>query len=231
MQTDQDSPTLALGAVLASVQRLNKVLIAGWAGRDKAGVQHHIDELQAIGVAPPSETPLFYEVSRDRLNRSGHIQEVGPNSGGEVELVLWRLGGVLYLGLGSDHTDRALESHSVALSKQICDKPVSDRVIALNDLACPLDDLTLRCNIFEDGDWIVYQHGGLNALIAPGDLLDMARARGAISTTDDLAMFCGTLPAIGGVRTPDRYHMTLEHPDGSVLVTLRYRVERLAARA
>lgn len=221
----------ALAEVLSSTATLSKVLIAGWAGRDKSGVQHHIDELAAIGVTPPSQTPLFYEVSRDRLNTSGHIQDVGPGGGGEVELVLWRLKGTLYLGLGSDHTDRVLESHSIALSKQICDKPVSHSVIKLDDVTCPLDDLTMRCEIFENGSWVTYQNGDLASLIPPLDLLALAQDRKAISAQDDLAMFCGTLPAIGGVRAADRYQMSLVHPHGHDLVDLHYSVERLPGMA
>ena len=33
---------------------VTSVVIAGWTGRNKEAVQHHIDELVAIGVAPPS---------------------------------------------------------------------------------------------------------------------------------------------------------------------------------
>jgi len=223
--------TYPLKDILPDVQSLAKVLIAGWSGRDKTGVQHHIDELAALGIAPPSQTPLFYEVSRDRLNWSGCLQEVGTDSGGEVELLLWRLEGALFIGLGSDHTDRALEAHSIALSKQICDKPVSDHVIALDTLTHPLDDLRLTCDIRENGRWTAYQAGGLNGLIPPLDLLSLAEQRGAIGATDNLAMFCGTLPAIGGVRPADEYRMALKHGQDQTLISLEYRVQRLAARA
>jgi hypothetical protein len=33
---------------------VNDLVIAGWTGRDTAGLQHHIDELKAVGVKPPS---------------------------------------------------------------------------------------------------------------------------------------------------------------------------------
>ncbi|MEL6483080.1 MAG: DUF2848 family protein, partial [Pseudomonadota bacterium] len=39
-----------------------RCLVAGWTGRDPAKVAHHIEELAAIGVAPPSTTPLYYRV-------------------------------------------------------------------------------------------------------------------------------------------------------------------------
>jgi hypothetical protein len=38
---------------------VNLLVIAGWTGRDTAGLQHHIDDLKALGVKPPSSVPLF----------------------------------------------------------------------------------------------------------------------------------------------------------------------------
>ena len=54
-------PTLHLqvaggGPLALDVQRL---IIAGWTGRDAAAVQHHIEELQALGVKPPATVPTF----------------------------------------------------------------------------------------------------------------------------------------------------------------------------
>ncbi len=38
---------------------LETLVIAGWAGRDEAAIQHHIHELAAIGVPPPSSVPVL----------------------------------------------------------------------------------------------------------------------------------------------------------------------------
>ena len=35
--------------------RFERLVIAGWAGRDEAGVRHHIAELAALGVRPPRQ--------------------------------------------------------------------------------------------------------------------------------------------------------------------------------
>ncbi len=32
--------------------------------------------------------------------------------------------GKRYLGIGSDHTDRKVETYNITVSKQMCDKPV-----------------------------------------------------------------------------------------------------------
>ena len=33
---------------------IDTLVIAGWTGRDVAALEHHIEELKAIGVQPPS---------------------------------------------------------------------------------------------------------------------------------------------------------------------------------
>ena len=222
---------MSLNRVLPAPESVSRVLVAGWAGRDPLAVAEHVRELAGLGVAPPSETPLFYEVSSDRISGRAEIQDVGAAGGGDVECVLWRGGDALYLGLGSDHTDRELEATSVAKSKQACDKPVSDRVIRYSDLDCPTDDLRMSCRIREGGEWALYQDGPLSELLAPLDLLGLAQARGVLAEREDVALFCGTLPAIGAVRPASGYRMALHHPDGRELVSLNYSVRRLRAMA
>ena len=61
---------------------------------------------------------------------------LGEDTSGEVEVVLLAFADGLWVGLGSDHTDRAMEAHGVALAKQLCRKPMAaglwrfDEVIA-----------------------------------------------------------------------------------------------------
>ena len=38
------------------------LIMAGWTGRDATAVEHHVAELAALGVAPPSAVPLFYRM-------------------------------------------------------------------------------------------------------------------------------------------------------------------------
>ena len=46
---------------------INDLVIAGWTGRDVAALNHHIEELKAIGVQPPSKVPLYYRVAASLL--------------------------------------------------------------------------------------------------------------------------------------------------------------------
>ena len=42
---------------------IDNCVVAGWTGRDKAALDHHIEELAAIGVPGPSTVPLYYRVA------------------------------------------------------------------------------------------------------------------------------------------------------------------------
>lgn len=201
--------------------QIDQLIVAGWTGRDPEAVQHHIDELAALGVAPPSQVPLFYRVSTSLLVQSPEIEVLGTRTSGEVEPLLVKLEGELFLGLGSDHTDRDLEGTSVAVAKQACPKPIADRLWRFGDVAPHLDQLILSCEIEEDGKWTSYQEGTLAHIRPLGDLAISA------GLADGQAMLCGTLAAIGGVRPALAYRMKISDPILGRMIELSYRVQTL----
>ena len=200
-----------------------RCIVAGWTGRDAAKVQHHIDELAAIGVAPPSRTPLPYEVAPSLLTQDERIDCVGAETSGEAEPAIVFAGGRRYLTLASDHTDRALETHSVALSKQICAKPIAREAWPLDPLIERAEALRLASWIEEDGAWVPYQEGTLAAMLPLADIV----AASGLDGSSDAVLLCGTLPAIGGVRAAPAMRMRLEDPDGGA-IELAYRTRVLS---
>jgi hypothetical protein len=140
---------------------LRSAVIAGWTGRDPVAREKHILELEALGVARPASTPIYYRVSASRLTTSQTIEVTGENSSGEVEFVLIRDTGGLWLGVGSDHTDRKVESYNVTVSKQMCEKPVAPELWAFEDVRDHWDSLVLRSWIEEDGKPCLYQEGSV----------------------------------------------------------------------
>src|SRR3954471_7889366 len=89
---------------------VRELVIAGWTGRDEAAIRHHIEELAAIGVPRPSSTPVFYRVSAANLTQNERLVVLGDDTSGEVEPVIVADEGGMWLGLGSDHTDRKAET-------------------------------------------------------------------------------------------------------------------------
>jgi hypothetical protein len=210
-----DTPDGPLDAAPASL------IIAGWTARDAEAVAHHVAELAAIGIAPPSATPLFYRAGASLLTQAGRIEVLGPDTSGEAEPLILRWGGRLWLGLGSDHTDRALERVSVAASKQVCPKPVAETLWPLESVEGRLDALELRSEIEEDGAWTPYQSGTLAAIRPLAELV------AAAGLDEGGAMLCGTLAAHGGVRPATRFRAALIDGETGRRLDLAYRTEAL----
>jgi Protein of unknown function (DUF2848) len=187
------------------------LVMAGWTARDRAAVEHHMSELAALGVPPPSTVPLFYRMGRDLLTTATRIDVLGSDTSGEVEAVLVAMADGLWVGLGSDQTDRKLEAVSVVLCQQLCRKVMADTLWRFEEVAAHWDRLTLRAHIVERGERVLYQEGALGAVRPPHDLIS-----GLTGGTDQLppgtVMFMGALNAIGGVRSGSPFEMELEDP-------------------
>src|SRR5215472_5889928 len=123
---------------------IDQAVIAGWTGRDPVARDKHIAELEALGIKRPATTPIYYRCSARRLTQEDSIEACGGDSSGEVEFILIGWQGRIFVGLGSDHTDRTVESYSITVSKQMCDKPVASTVWELEDVIGHWDKLVLR---------------------------------------------------------------------------------------
>ena len=193
------------------------LIMAGWTGRDRAAVDHHMAELAALGVPGPSRIPMFYRLDPALLaGPVPEIQVLGEDTSGEVEVVLLSFPDGLWVGLGSDHTDRAMEAHGVALAKQLCRKPMASGLWRLEELILHWDRLVLRAHILEGGDRTLYMEAPLAAVRRPDDLIHAYAAELGLADQRELpvgtAMFCGAIGAIGGIRPAPRFEMELEDP-------------------
>jgi Protein of unknown function (DUF2848) len=204
---------------------IDQAVIAGWTGRDPAAVERHIRELEALGVKRPATTPIFYRVSAARLTTGEMIEAVGESSGGEVEFVLLQHEGRLWVGAGSDHTDREVEKYGVTVSKQMCDKPLAPVFWRYDEVAPHWDRLLLRSHVVEDGKRVLYQDGGVTTMMDPRALLGRFAADGRLP--GGTIMFCGTLAAHGGVRATREFAFELEDPVLGRTIAHAYRVRSL----
>jgi hypothetical protein len=184
------------------------LIVAGWTGRDEAALRHHIEELAAIGVPRPSSVPVFYRNSALNVTQASRVEVLGPDTSGEAEPVVVAHDGRLWLTVGSDHTDRKAETMGIALSKQLCAKPVGRDLWLLDDVAGHWDQLKLRAFATIDGHRVIYQEGTLANMRTPADLI----ARYGLALAPGTMMFCGTLGAIGGIRPASRFEVELEDP-------------------
>ena len=189
---------------------IDQAVIAGWTGRDPVARDKHIAELEAIGIARPATTPIYYRVAARRLTTAESIEVSGGDSSGEVEFVLIGWQGRIFVGAGSDHTDRKVETYSVTVSKQMCDKVMAPVLWEIEDVADHWDRLILRSHARIGGARVLYQEGALDAMLPVKDLI--ARGFGGKGLPDGCAMFGGTFAAKGGIRPASRFEFELEDP-------------------
>jgi hypothetical protein len=189
---------------------IDQAVIAGWTGRDPVARDKHIAELEAIGIARPATTPIYYRVAASRITMVDRVEVSGGESSGEVEFVLIGWQGRIFVGCGSDHTDRKVEAYSVTVSKQMCDKPVASVLWELEDVIDHWDQMILRSWAVIDGARVLYQEGTLDGMLPVKDLI--ARGFGGKGLPDGCAMFGGTFAAKGGIRSASRFEFELEDP-------------------
>ena len=198
------------GAGMPLTLAIDQAVIAGWTGRDPVARDKHIAELEAIGIARPATTPIYYRVAARRITMADRIEVSGGDSSGEVEFVLIGWQGRTFVGCGSDHTDRKVEAYSVTVSKQMCDKPIASELWELEDVIGHWDQMILRSYAFIDGAKVLYQEGTLDGMLHVKDLI--ARGFGGKGLPDGCAMFGGTFAAKGGIRPAIRFEFELEDP-------------------
>ena len=174
------------------------LVVIGYAGRDRAAVEHHIDELAALGVPRPASIPLFMVFSPALITQVPSIAVTGPNTSGEAEIVVVVDGDETFVTLGSDHTDRTLEAVDIVASKGVCPKPVARSGWPAAEVGDRWDDLVLHSRI--DGD-VPYQDGSASTNLHPLELV--AAIPWAGSPPDCFVAFTGD-------RARDRRH-TAQH--------------------
>lgn len=206
--------------------RARNLIIAGWTARDREQLEQHIRELEGLGISPPPAMPVFYRLTCNLLVQEESIQVVGPDSSGEAEAVLMCFHGQLWVGVGSDHTDRRLEAVNITSAKQVCAKPLSARVWPYDDVEDHWDELVMRSYVCNGGDRELYQSGALGSNLAVSELLERLDSAGSLA--EGTVLFCGTLPVIGKLRGAGRFEVELEDTRLARTLKLAYGIKVLA---
>lgn len=205
---------------------VHSLVIAGWTGRDAAAMEAHIVELEKLGVPRPASTPIFYRGAASLLSQSEAIEVVGNHSSGEVEPVIVSTLDGLWLTVGSDHTDRKVETMGITISKQLCAKPVASDLWSFDSVSDHWDQLVVRSWVTRAGVRTLYQEGALSKMRHPSDLLRRYGGEG-YSLPAGTVMFCGTLAVHGDIAPAEFFEMEIEDPVLKRRITHSYRPTEL----
>ncbi|RDG37479.1 DUF2848 domain-containing protein [Streptomyces corynorhini] len=204
-----------------------QVLNAGYAGRSQDDVAAHVAELAELGVPAPSVTPALYPVSPYLAQHTDRVSVQHGRTSGEAEWALVVDGdGELLLTAACDHTDRELEVHGVAWSKNAGPDVLARRAWPLAEVEGRLDELTLRAWVSHDGEESLIQDGTLAELLTPAYWAGVLRERGDL--VPGTVLISGTIPMAEGVdQFAGRWRVELADPATGDTIGLAYDVVRM----
>ena len=204
------------------------LLNGGYAGRDQAHVQAHVEELGRLGVPAPTVVPTMYPVSPYLAQQTSRVPVQNDRTSGEVE---WALviadDGRALLTLAVDHTDRSLEVHGIAWSKNASPDVLAGEAWDLDEISDHIDQLTLRAWVTNDGTEEEIQTATLGDLLPPSHWTEVLGQRGLLQP--GTILLSGTVNMREGVNQfADAWRAELADPVLGRSITLRYDVVAMA---
>jgi hypothetical protein len=207
---------------------VTRLLNAGYAGREQDEVAAHVAELAELGVPAPTVTPALYPVAPYLAAQADGVPVQHDRTSGEAEWALVVAGpepADLLLTVACDHTDRALEVHGVAWSKNAGLDVLGRGAWRLADVEDHLDELRLRAWVARDGGpEQLIQDAPLAALLPPRYWLDEA----AELLEPGTVLLSGTVAMLPGVdQFADYWRVELTDPATGHSLELAYAVQRM----
>ncbi|MFC1904574.1 DUF2848 family protein [Chloroflexota bacterium] len=207
---------------------VKRMVNAGWVGRDQEAVQRHIEELKKEGVPVPEETPALYPVAFYLVTTGDVLEVVDEATSGEAEFVLLLEGSQIYVGVGSDHTDRTLEASSIIKAKQICPNVISSVVWPYEEVREIWDDLMLRSWVEKGGQRIAYQEAKLSSIMSAEDIIAFVRSKVKDENLKGTVIYSGTVPSLSGeIIYGDGFEAELHNPHTNRSLKCKYEVKLL----
>ena len=197
----------------------------GSATRDAAVAVPHQEEVARAGVhiALQVPAPRIYPIDTFALTTGNAIGAQGPRSSGEVEIVLVKADR-LYVGVGSDHTERDLERASIVWSKQVCPNILAPTLWEFDEIADHWDRCVMRSSV----DGRPYQDVSVSAFLSPADILRILEQRVTKLPARDFVVFCSTIVALDKeFGFGNLWQFEMEDPVLGRRISHEYRVEQL----
>lgn len=203
--------------------KYDELYIIGYAGRNMEKTMEHIKELEEqLGVPAPKKIPTIFECSHELLTQEKNIKFVGNMTSGEVEYIIVVADGKIYIGLGSDHTDRELESISVPKAKQVCPKPIGTEIWDFDDLKDHWEQIKLISYQTINGKEELYQNGTLADILPVEKIVSELRERaGDIQNT---VIYSGTVPLLNGFKYGENFRCMMVDDVLNRTLTLNYNI-------
>lgn len=165
----------------------------GSATVDASSAVAHQEEVADVGVriAFDIPAPRIYPMAVSSVTTDDTVGVHSAATSGEAEIVLVVHDGELYVGVGSDHTDRELERASIIWSKQYSPSVLGRRVWRWSDIEARWPTLVLESTV--DGE--PYQSSLASVFLPPPKILEVLAER-VTSLPSSYLVYCGTYTSI-----------------------------------
>ncbi len=207
--------------------QVNRMYNLGSATREPDTARAHHDEVAKAGIqiALHVPAPRIYPIARHELVTGGEVFAHSNGTSGEVEIVLLQANR-LYVGVGSDHTDRLLERQSIVWSKQVCPNVLAPVVWPFDEVREHWDACLLRSRV----DGLLYQEVSVAAFLHPDDVLEILSERVAALPERDFLVFCGTVVSVDkALGFGETWEFEIEDPKHRRRIAHGYRVVDMIA--
>lgn len=188
-----------------------RLVCAGWVGRNKEAMQAHIRELEEIGIPAPERTPIYMNFSTHLVAVADRVDVISAESSGEVEYVLLQQEGRRYIGVGSDHTDRGFEKHSIPASKHMYPKVLAPVIWPYDEIRQHWDRIMLRSWTNKGEQRVLYQEDPLASIIGLEEILAKLPKQDGLPR-EGMVLFSGTVASKAGMIYGDRFDFEMEDP-------------------
>lgn len=204
---------------------VTRLFNAGYAGRDQASVQAHIDELAELGVPGPTVIPALYPVSPYLAQQTESVAVQRGKSSGEAEWAIVLTEGGVLVTAACDQTDRELETYGVAWSKNASPDVLASKAWRLDDVEDHIDEIRIEAWVTDAaGEETQIQDGSFAELLPPAHWLEQLREKGYAQP--GTVLISGTIPMASDVdQFAPKWRVRLTDPTNGNTIELAYAVE------
>lgn len=206
---------------------IHRVYNLGSAARSPDSALPHQREVAEIGVriafdVPP---PRIYPVSPQTVTTEHAVYVLNDETSGEVEFCVLVDGDEVFVGVGSDHTDRLLERTSIPWSKEVCPNVLAPTMWRWPQVREHWDECLLESRL----DGALYQSSTVGVFLRPEDMIELIRMRAGAGSGPFL-IYSGAYASIDTtMRYGVRWDLTLTDTTLRRTITHQYDVVNLRA--
>jgi hypothetical protein len=207
---------------------VTRVYNLGFTIRDKAKMQAHLDEVEGVHVDWPPRPPVIFPISAWATLTDEDVPVQYDRTSGEIEIVTVVDGDELLIGVGSDHTDRALEATDIPWGKQVAPNVIAPTLWRWSEVRDHWDEVLLESLIDSGNGPQLYQKAGVAEFWTPEEMVDSVKGR-IVEVPGTRVFFSGTVVSVGAKLNFGRvFNMRMIDPVANKTIEHTYRVTVLA---